>query len=392
MNPLFVRSLSAITAASLLLTALAAPSSSVVSLRIDTTAASLPDGATAALNVLPENAAGHPVPTLFPFVHWSVSPTKGAKIAPTTGAFTQFEASRPGSYRITATLGKISKTLVEQVVASKHVPPQDYTTLTLQAPPPQDKQLDNLVGVDNVPKGMPREAAVRHITVPFYPGTHRIPVKIETYPAPIPVSWYLLAAPVRGYYVDAREATVDAWYLNAFRATGYRMDGEGGGPTAIYTYDFTKSPARSPNPLVIGVRTRPQGNGTVVVYGATVLAVPPRPRSSLYPANVTGLVLTYRSKPGTPPVTREISKLATVHALTRLLNAMPLSSGNTYFGCRPDNNQASVAISALGPSAPYPKASLVDENVCLPETIGSVEVVSTAPFWKAIDRVMTKGT
>lgn len=365
--------------------------SSVVSLRVDTTASVLPVGSIAALNVIPENAQGKPVPSTFPLIDWTVAPTKGARVVPTAGAYTQLRANRPGIYTVTASLGKVKKAITERVVAAKTVPAEDRTTLTLAAPPLTDKPLDNLVGVDNVPAGMPPETAVRHVTVPLYPGMRRIPITIDNYPAPIPASWYLLASPVRGYYVKAAETAVDAWYLNAFTAAGYLMDGEGGGPTGIYTYNFTKQ-FRSANPLVVGVRTRPQGKGTVVVYGATVLAVPARPASTLYPKSVSGLVLRYRPTPKKAAVTRKIHQPSVVHTLVQLLNAMPLAPGGTYFGCPPEDNQAIVKISAVGPGAPYPKASLNDENLCLTQTIGSVQVVSTPAFWKLVNRMMTRAT
>jgi hypothetical protein len=298
---------------------------------------------------------------------------------------TQFTATVPGAYKVRAQLGRLSGQIAIRVVAPGKMGSIPTLTLVLAKPSPKDKELMALVGRVEVPQGMPPDSAVRRINVPLYEGATPESIKVDNYPAPIPASYYLLASPVLSYRVNAPQTRVDLWYLNAFRQMGYSMNGQGGGPTNVNTYDFTKD-ARASESATIGIRTQSVSGGTEVVYGATDVVVAPRPASSLLPLSARSLTLTYRGDATAKALDRVVTRSAEVREVIRALNAMPLRSGSVYFGC-PPQSRPSVRIHVVTRSG---HARTIDlfENFCRASTIGSVQVVPPPSFWTLIRHLL----
>lgn len=361
-----------------------------VRLRMQTTAKVVPVGVEVSLNALPVTVQGKYVGGNIGLTVWSRTPAHDTILAPVEAAGTEFSASRPGVYEITATLGRLQGHLAIRVVAKTKLNPSSTTTLVLQAPSAKDTQLADLVGLTPVPQGMPRDSTVLKVRVPLYPGARQQAVSIENYPAPIPGgSWYLLASPVRGYFIKASQTTVDRWYLNAFSQMGYLMNGEGGGSQNINTYNFTLDP-KAPMPETIGIRTRSERGGTEVVYAGTTIVVPPRPSSSFYPASVRSLDLSYRSDSQATPVTFEVTQPEQVLGLVEDLNAMALNSGGVYMDCPVQGSVPSVGIQVASPTGRFPKAQLNDGDPCQTGTVGAVQVVSTPKFWALVQALAKK--
>ncbi len=360
-----------------------------VALRMETTAKVVPTGVQAALSALPVTAQGKFAGGNIGLTAWSVVPSHDTTLTMAEGAGTQFSASLPGMYEIQAKLGRLKGQLAIRVVAQTKGTPSSTTTLVLESPPLKDTQLVNLVGLSPVPKGMPANSTVLKVTVPLYPGARRHAVTIENYPAPIPAgSWYLLASPIRGYFVKASQTKVDLWYLNAFSQMGYTMNGQGGGAQNINTYNFTLDP-KVPMPQTIGIRTREENGGTEVIYAGTTIVVPARPSSSLLPSTVRALDISYRSEANANPVTVEVTQPQKVGELVDDLNAMALNSGGDYMDCPTSSSVPSVSIHVANPSGSFPKAQLYDGDPCQTGAIGTVQVVSTPKFW-ALVQALTK--
>ncbi len=362
---------------------------SAVALRMETTAKAVPVGIPAELAAIPINAKGAFAGGNVATIAWSVTPVSNTQLFPKRGGGTQFLAERPGRYDIRARLGRLTGEIAIRVVAAAKPGVIPTTTLILAQPSPHNKQLINMVGRVNVPKGMPPDAAVVRVPVPLYPGAERKLMRVHNYPAPVPSSYYLLASPVRGYYVHAPQTQVDLWYLNAFKAMGYSMNGQGGGPTNINTYDFTKD-ASAAEPETMAIRTESADGGTEVVYGGTDVVVPPRPRSSMMPFTVRTLTLTYRARPTAQPMPLDVTRSADVREVVHDLNAMPLSSGGSSFGC-PSEGGPSVRIRLTSRAGHVFTAHLFDYS-CQPSTIGPVQVSSSPGFWRLIEKlVRSKG-
>jgi hypothetical protein len=352
-----------------------------VALRMETTATVVPVGVVAEVSALPVTAQGAYAGGNIGLTAWSVVPTVDAHLTTAEGGGTGFSATRPGEYEVKAKLGRLSGHLAIQVVAPSKLNPSATTTLRLVAPSAQDSQLINLVGLTPVPQGMPKDSAVLKVSVPLYPGAQRQAVHIENYPAPIPGgSWYLVAAPVRGYFIRASQSTVDRWYLNAFTEMGYVINGQGGGANNINTYDFTLDP-QAAMPETIGIRTRAEDGGTEVVYAGTAVVVPPRPASSLWPTAVHALHLTYRQDDQAPAQSFTVTQPQQVRAVVADLNAMTLNSGGAYMDCPTTGSVPSVAIHVADTPGDFPIAQLNDGDPCDTGAIGTVQVVSPSKFW-----------
>lgn len=251
----------------------------------------------------------------------------------------------------------------------------------------KNPQLRELVGADQAPHGMPQESTRVRMYVPLYPGARPEPAHVRTYPAPVSASWYLLASPVRAYYVHASLLSVANWYQNAFTERGYLLTGSSGGGTDRTTYDFSKDPL-SATPEIVGVRLRAKNGGTDVIYGSTLTKVPPRPLSSRLATTALALTLRYRKSDEGQSVTLRVTKRALVHRLIQLLNGMPLNRGGDYMDCPVRGTSPLLEVYVTQPPGTYAKASLVQGDPCDPGTIGTVQVQSNEAFWTFIQGLM----
>ncbi len=251
----------------------------------------------------------------------------------------------------------------------------------------KNPQLRKLVGADQVPHGMPQESTRVRMSVPLYPGARPESWHVRTYPAPVSASWYLLASPVRAYYVHASRLSVENWYQNAFTERGYLLTGSSGGGTGQTTYDFSKVPLLA-TPEIVGVRLRAKNGGTDVIYGSTLTEVPPRPLSSRLATTALALTLRYRKPDRGQSVTLRVTKRPLVHRLIQLLNAMPLNRGGDYMDCPVRGTSPLLEVYVAQPPGTYPKASLVQGDPCDPGTIGTVQVQSNEAFWTFIQGLM----
>lgn len=354
-------------------------------LQLERTATTVPVDRTVALKAVAVNGSGEVVPGLSAAgVRWSTAATGPARLSPSTGAATTFSASRPGRYEITATLGSVRKTLVIQVVPASPTRAIPVTDLVLRAP---SARLGSLLGVrDLVPTGMPVETAVREAVAPLYPGARLVAARVNHYPAPYTNSWYLIAAPVRTFVVEASQSTVDQWYRWAFAALGYQPDGQGGGgPTRLYA--FSRDPA-NPDAETIGIQTTAVSQGTRVVYGASAVAVPARPAASLLPAKARALRVSFWSGTGDAPVRFTLTRHGIVAQLVQTLNAIPLAQTETRVACGLSTRGQGIQVSVASPRGPYPAVSLWE--FCDGDVIGSTQVAPPSSFW-LLAELLAKG-
>ena len=262
------------------------------------------------------------------------------------------------------------------------------TTLFLE-PTSKNPKLRELVGTDQAPRGMPQESMTVRVSVPLYPGARPESKHVRTYPIAVSASWYILAAPIRTYYVNAPLLSVQNWYQNTFAAQGYLLTGSSGMGTTMMTYTFSKDPL-SATSKVIGVRLRAQKAGTEVVYGGTLVTVPSRPASSLLPITARILNVVYRKSDRAQPKMFRVTTRPTVRRLVQLLNALPLNRGGDYMDCPVRGTSPSVEVYVTQPPGKYPKALITQNDPCHPGTIGSVQVQSTEVFWTFIQQLMAR--
>lgn len=354
-------------------------------IRLERTATTVPVGTAVSLKAVAVNGTGEVVPGLSTRgVHWSDNAGGSARLSARTGADTTFSASRPGRYRIAATLDQLRRTLVIRVVPALPKRSIPVTDLVLRAP---SAHLAGLIGFrDWVPTGMPAETAIRYTAVPLYPGAHPVAAPVDHYPAPYSGSWYLLAAPVRAFEVDASRAAVDQWYRSAFAMLGYQPDGQGGGG-ATRLYAFSRNP-RDPDAETVGIQTTAVAQGTRVVYGASAVAVPARPAASLLPAGARALRVTYWSGTGSAPVRFTLTSGGVLSQLVEALNAIPLAETQTQTACALPYRGQGIQITVAKPRRVSPTVSLWE--LCGGDMIGHAEVNPSPTFWFLV-QLLAKG-
>ncbi len=264
-------------------------------------------------------------PTSTPEV-WSVSPTRGVQLSPKRGPMSRFEASIPGRYRVSVRSGKLEADVAIRVAFNAPPRKTSWVTLDLRAPTTANG-LRQQLGTPSIPRGMPQALAAKAQSVPLYPKATPRSVHLSQYPAPIPMSWYLAASSLRAFTVRGQRSRILSWYERAFSANGFIQVGSSVDPRHHWA-QYSYSPKTAPNSLMVTVQFTSMAPGlTQIVYAATAIRVPRRPRSSLVsPKQVKRLAIVYR-KAHRPTVRFVLQSASAIRPLVRAINQMSLASG-----------------------------------------------------------------
>jgi hypothetical protein len=182
------------------------------------------------------------------------------------------------------------------------------------------------------------------IQVPLYPGaatTTRAFQASFDYPA----TPYLKTATVE-FLLPADSATVDPWYREHFAACGYERGGTIVSSTGSTGIVF---PSKSDPNLVVEVSYQDVPDGTLVLYVAEDVTLPPRPPDSYLPSNIVRLTMDYVGD-NERHWHLVIRNHAMIHPLVDAINAVSEIDGGVH-SCAPVLGEATMMFVRRGGSS-----------------------------------------
>jgi hypothetical protein len=237
------------------------------------------------------------------------------------------------------------------------------------------------------------------IHVPLYPGA--LPTTQQAGgPIGAPASPYLKAATAT-YALPTDAGTATSWYQQQFARCGYRVSAHGQTSTAqgvSTSVEFTST--SNPN-LTVQLAFQDTAGGSLVLYVAEDVTVPPRPPGSYLPRDVVRVNVTYLLPLPQKPVVihgriiqgrlhRAITNPAAIHTLVAAINALRQIVAGVHT-CPAGNGQSATMIFVR---RNVRTVQVYDDPYCMGVVVGHYPplIDEGRRVWNTITALMQPGT
>jgi hypothetical protein len=238
---------------------------------------------------------------------------------------------------------------------------------------------------------MPTTRVIIH--VPLYPGATPSTRDVNRPFLEYPATPYLQTA-VAEYDVAAGEDRVEVWYQQRFLACGYGVSGSGtasqSGSEISFGYWFvsTYDPHQS-----VSIAFEPDGaGGTLIVYLAEAVVLPPRPADSYLPTDMTRVKVTFTYRDisgGLETIHRTLVKPWQLKRLVRAVNALTdVASGPR--ACAAEGPLATLVFTTRDGK----RIRVKNDPACWLVTVGTTRALDDEPgtgVWATLIRILKPG-